>query len=56
MVTITDLTGKIIKQEITNYSGSKYYQMDIKGFTPGIYLINILRNDGANSSAKIIIQ
>ena len=56
MVTITDLTGKIIKQEITNYSGSKYYQMDIKGFTPGIYLINILRNDGANSSAKIIVQ
>ncbi len=56
--TITDMTGKIIKQEISNSisNGINYYQIDISGLSSGIYLINIIGDKGIIKSNKIIVQ
>ena len=58
LFTITDLTGSILKEQISNTenSSSNYYQIDVSGFVPGVYLVNIISPDGLMFSKKIIIQ
>lgn len=57
IIYIADLTGKILEQQLPESinNGSNYYQLGVAGLPAGIYLINIINENGIIRSEKIVV-
>ena len=57
-VTLTDLKGSVIRTQLSGSltAGANYYQVDTYDLAPGLYLLNILNNEGVTVTEKIVIQ
>ncbi|MFI5172175.1 MAG: T9SS type A sorting domain-containing protein [Chitinophagales bacterium] len=56
MISIADLSGRVIKLTTPSGSASKYYPIAIDGLSPGVYLISIINESGILKSEKIVLQ
>lgn len=53
---ITDLSGKVLSQEIVNVDkGANSYPLNFRNLSNGIYLVNV-RFDNISKSAKLVVQ
>jgi len=56
LISVTDLTGKTYFQEVFHpLSNSGQYKLNLKGISPGIYILNIKSNE-LNKVSRIIIN
>ena len=57
-VTLTDLKGSVIRTQLSGSltAGANYYHVDTYDLAPGLYLLNILNNEGVTVTEKIVIQ
>ncbi len=52
---IYDLTGRLVKSENANFSGSNMIQVDMNGVTNGSYVFNLQFNDKTSSTFKVVV-
>lgn len=56
-IMIVDITGKVVLMENVNLTGSdNVVELNVANLTKGIYLVNILGQNGARAAQKLIVQ
>lgn len=56
-VLVSDMTGRTVMQNRMNFSGaSDQVLLNVDQFTPGIYFVNILGDDGTRAVKKLIVR
>lgn len=54
-ITLYDLSGRVVKNDVVSNSGPVQYKLDISGLPKGIYLVNI-SNGNNNQQQKLVVE
>jgi hypothetical protein len=55
-VYVADIAGRTVVNEQYNLASDNMIQLDANLFSPGLYFVNILGQDGARAVKKLIVR
>lgn len=55
-IAVYDVTGRKLYNENNQLLGSNPYQINVKDYVPGVYIVNIVRGNGVKQMFKFVKQ